>query len=84
MLVLKIPPANAGDIRDVGSILGEGHGSPLQYSCLKNPMDGGTWRATVYGVAKSGTRLSDTHTLVSGEMAFEQESGLLPRPRSLK
>ena len=47
-------------------------------------MDGGTWRATVYGVAKSGTRLSDTHTLVSGEMAFEQESGLLPRPRSLK
>ena len=38
-LVIKNPPANAGDLRDTGSILGGGHGSPLQYSCLKNPMD---------------------------------------------
>ena len=39
----------------------EGNGNLLQYSCLKNPMDRGAWRATVQGIAKSGTRLS-THT----------------------
>ena len=39
--------------------LGEGNGTPLQYSCLENPMDGGAWWAAVYGVAKSRTRLSD-------------------------
>ena len=38
---------------------GEGHGTPLQYSCLENPMDGGAWWAAVHGVAKSRTRLSD-------------------------
>ena len=38
---------------------GEGDGTPLQYSCLENPMDGGAWRAAVHGVAKSRTRLSD-------------------------
>ena len=37
----------------------EGNGTPLQYSCLENPMDGGAWWAAVYGVAKSQTRLSD-------------------------
>ena len=36
---------------------GEGDGTPLQYSCLENPMDGGAWWATVHGVAKSQTRL---------------------------
>ena len=40
-------------------ITGEGNGTPLQYSCLENPMDGGAWWATVHGVAKSRTRLSD-------------------------
>ena len=40
-------------------ILGEGNGTPLQYSCLENPMDGGAWWAAVHGVAKSQTRLSD-------------------------
>ena len=56
--MVKNPPADAGDIRDMGSIpesgrsLGEGHGNPLQYSCLENPMDRGTWRATVHGVTK--------------------------------
>jgi len=50
--VVKNPPANAGDIRDVSSILGSGrspgggHGNPLQYSYLENPMDRGAWRAT--------------------------------------
>ena len=39
--------------------IGEGNGNPLQYSCLENPMDGGAWRATVHGVAKGQTRLSD-------------------------
>ena len=62
-LVVKNLPANAGDVRDVGSIPGsgrshgEGNGSSLQYSCLENPMDRGAWRATVHGVTKSRTRL---------------------------
>ena len=43
---------------------GEGNGNPLQYSCLENPMDGGDWWATVYGVAKSRTRLSDFTSLL--------------------
>ena len=56
--MVKNPPTNAGDVRDVGSIpglgrsLGEGHGNPFQYSCLENPMDRGAWWAIVYGVAK--------------------------------
>ena len=51
--------ANAGDIRDRGLIPrsgrspGEGHGNPLQYSCLEKPMDRGAWRATVHRVSKS-------------------------------
>ena len=59
--VVKNPPASAGDIRDMGLIPGSGRspggedGSPLQYSCLKNPMDRGAWWATVHGVAKSRT-----------------------------
>ena len=40
-------------------VLGEGNGTPLQYSCLENPMDGGAWWAAVHGVARSRTRLSD-------------------------
>ena len=39
--------------------VGEGDGTPLQYSCLENPMDGGAWKAAVYGVAEGQTRLSD-------------------------
>ena len=64
-LMVENPPANAGDLRDAGSIPGsgrspgEGHGNPLQYSCLENPMDRGAWWATAHGVAKSQTRLSD-------------------------
>ena len=58
-LVVKNPFANAGDIRDMGSIPGSGktpgggHGNPLQYSCLENSMDRGTWQARVHGVAES-------------------------------
>ena len=63
-LVIKNPPASAGDIGDTGSIPGsgrspgEGNGKPLQYSCLENPMDGGARWATVHRVAKSWTQLS--------------------------
>ena len=59
--MVKNPPANAGNIRDVGFIPGlgrspgGGHGNPLQYSCLENPMDRGAWQATVYRVAESDT-----------------------------
>ena len=57
--VVKNPSANAGYRRDVGSIPeserypGEGHGNPLQYSCLENSMDRGAWWATVHRVTES-------------------------------
>ena len=60
-LAVKNSPANAGDIRDVGSIPGTGrspgggHSNPPQYSCLENPMDRGAWQATVHKVAQSQT-----------------------------
>ena len=60
-LVINNPSANPGDIRDVGSIPGSGrsagggHGNPLHYSCLENPMDRGDCRAIVHRVAKSWT-----------------------------
>ena len=63
--MVKNQPANTGDLRDEGSFpglggsLGGGHGNQLQYSCLENPRGRGAWRATVHGVAKSQTRLSD-------------------------
>ena len=40
-------------------LIGEGNSTPLQYSCLENPVDGGAWKAAVHGVAKSQARLSD-------------------------
>ena len=46
----------AGSIPESGRLAGEGNGNPLQYSCLRNPMDRGTWRAAVHGVAKSRTQ----------------------------
>ena len=61
--VVKNLPANAGDLKDIGSIpeLGSSpggeHGNPLQYSCLESPMDRGTWQATVPRVTKSQTQL---------------------------
>ena len=65
--MVKNPPANAGDIRDMGLISelgrssGEGNGYPVQYSCLGNPMDRGIWQVTVLGVAKSWTLLSNEY-----------------------
>ena len=71
-LMVKNPPANAGDIRDPGSIPGlgkspgGGHENPLQHSCLENPMDRGTWWAIVPRVTKSQTRLKQLsmHTCI--------------------
>ena len=60
-LVVKNPPANAGDVRDLGLIPqsgrspGGGHGNPGQYSCLENLMDREAWWATIHRVAKSWT-----------------------------
>ena len=60
-------PANAGDIRDTGSIPGSGrspgigNGNPQQYSSLENSMDRETWWAAVHGVMKSWARLSTAH-----------------------
>ena len=59
---VKASASNVGDlgwIPRLGRSPGEGNGNPLQYSCLENPMDGGAWWATVHGVAKSRTQLSD-------------------------
>ena len=60
--VVKNPPASAGDpgsIPGLGRTPGKGNSNPLQYSCLENPMDSRTWQATVHGVTKSQTRLSN-------------------------
>ena len=63
VLLVKNPPANAGEVRDKGSIPGSGRfpggrlGNPLQYSCLNNLMDRGAWQATVHRVTKSWTQL---------------------------
>ena len=70
MPVVKNLPANAGDIRDTGSVCGsersprEGHDSSLQYSCLETPMNRGAWQTTVQWVTKSWTQprsLACTH-----------------------
>ena len=73
-------PANAGDAEDTGSIPGSGrssgggHGNPIKYSCLGNPMDRGAWWAMVHGVAKSWTQLRNwahTHALPFLEEGYE-------------
>ena len=72
VLVVKNLSAKAGDIRDTGSnpesgrCPGGGHGSPLQYSCLENPMHRGAWRDTVHRVSKSQTQLKrlSTHSTI--------------------
>ena len=63
-LVIKNLPANAGEIRDAGSVPGlgrspgEGNSNPSQYSCLENPMDRGAWWTVIHGVTKSWIQLS--------------------------
>ena len=62
--MVKNPPANAGDVRDSGSIPGserppgEEHSNPLQYSCPKNPMDRTAWQYMVHGITESWTQLN--------------------------
>ena len=75
--MVKNPLASAGGLRDVclipgsGRSPGEGNGNTLQYSCLENPTDRGTWEATVHGVAKRQTRLSDfTFTIGVGQEIY--------------
>ena len=69
-LVVKNPPASAGDARDAGLIPGSGRspgggdGNPLLYACLENAVDRGPWQATDHGVAKRGARLSVQHSTV--------------------
>ena len=67
-LVVKNPPANAGDVRDGGSISGSGrspggHGNLLQYSCLENPMDRGAWWVMVHKFAKSQVSYDITYII---------------------
>ena len=79
----KASAYNAGDpgsIAGSGRSPGEGNGNPLQYSCLENLMDGGAWWATVHGVSKSWTRLSNftsllqaTHSLKSGSKILKKK-----------
>ena len=72
MALVVLPCANAGDERDLGLIpgsgtsLGEGNGSPLQYSGLENPRDRGAWWATVHGVTKNQKRLKQLSTRQQG------------------
>ena len=84
VLAVKIPSASAGDIRDVGSIPGPGrspgggHGSPLQYSCLEDPMDREAWWATDCGITKSRTRLKrlSTHSCIHPNINSSRPRGV--------
>ena len=74
--MVKNPPANAGDVRDSGSIPGlgrspgRGHGNPLQYSFLENPMDRRARHSTVHRVAKSRTRLKRLRTCAQRSVKY--------------
>ena len=75
-LVVKNQPANAGDVREAGSIPGwgrspgGGNGNPLLYSCLENPIDRGVWLATVQSVRNSQTQLKRPSTQDSRSFSF--------------
>ena len=84
VLVVKNLLASAGKAKDKGLITGSGrfpgggNGNPLQYSCLKNSMDGGAWQATVHGVAKSQTQPSTyTHIHRSQLRNFKMYPGCI-------
>ena len=78
MLVVKNPPANAGDTGDTGSIpgsrrsLGGGHGNPLQYSCLEKPLDRGVGWTTAHRIAKIQTQLKQLSTAPPSEREFRE------------
>ena len=81
-------PANAGDARDEGSVPalgrspGGGNGNPLQYSCLKNPMDRGTWQATVHGWGHKESDMTEVTECVHVHIApsLRLESGHCSSP----
>ena len=78
--MVKNQPANTGEegsIPGSGKSPGGGHGSPIQHSCLGNPMDGGAWRAALHGVAKGRTQLSDWPAVHQMEGNIFTHSGLL-------
>ena len=78
---VKASASNAGDLDSIpgsGRSPGEGNGNPLQYSCLEKPLDRGAGQATVHGVAKSRTRLSEfTFTVTKQRLTREKETSLL-------
>ena len=62
------------------NFFGEGNGTPLQYSCLENPMDGGVWKAAVYGIAEGWIKLSDfTLTFMHWRRKWQPTPVFLPR-----
>ena len=75
-LQVKNLPASVGDMRDGCSILwserssGEGHGNPIKYSCLENPMDRGAWWATAHKVAKSWTQVKQFNSSGAGSLSW--------------
>ena len=83
--MVENPPVNAGDIREAGLISGSGrspgggHRNPLQCPCLENPMDRGALQATVHGVAKSQTRLSDYLSTLTFTLSLPQCARSLTR-----
>ena len=85
--MVKNPLSDAGDTRDVGSIPGlggspgGGHGNPLQFSCLENPMDRGAWRAVVHRVPELDTTEATAHT--GGYYQLLCELSFLPRGQQL-
>ena len=85
--MVKNPPTSAGDTGSIlgsGRFPGEGNGYLLQYSCLENPMDRGAWWATVHGVAKSQTQLSDFHfhMFTAGFFTVGKPKSIQPSPAS--
>ena len=83
--VVKNQPGNAGDsgsICRLGRSPGEGNGNPLRYSCLENPMDKGTWRVAVHGVAKNWTRPSDwaCNIILTNKSYFLSVASVLTSP----
>ena len=87
--MVKNTSASAGGVRDAGLIPGAGrspgvgNGKPLQYSCLGNPMDRGTWWAIIHGVARVGHDLAHKHILCSGEGKFFSFSTVMKFYQSL-
>ena len=91
VLAVKNPPTNARDTRDTGSVLGlgrspeGGHGNPLQYSCLEDPMNRRAWQAIVHGVTKSWTWLKwlSRHAHTSEREVPFKRQGTYYLPRGL-